>query len=143
MVILLLMHFILIHYWIQNPLIFPKIDWHCLTSTVYSLYPTVNPLYTHCTELLYHTVLHWTAQYLPTDEHCTSLYTTVLGTDQHCTPLYEILTNIALFCHILQHLFFFIICKKKSNWNFVSSKVHSWYQNLDFYILFFAFPIIT
>lgn len=82
--------------WIQKPLLFPKIDRHCLTSTVYSLYPTVNPLYTHCTDLLYHTVttlyratvLHWTALYLPTDQHCTSLYTTVRGTDQHCIPLY-------------------------------------------------------
>ena len=78
--------------WIQKPLLFPKIDRHCLTSTVYSLYPTVNPLYTHCTEPLYHTVSHCTPLYRATVLHCTPLDSTVPThwpalylTVHHCT----------------------------------------------------------
>lgn len=68
--------------------IFPKIDGHCLTPTVQSLYPTVNPLYIHCTEQQYISVLRWTALYLPIDQHCTPRYTTVHCPDQHCTSPY-------------------------------------------------------
>lgn len=55
-------------------------DIYCIFTVTYCKY-TVHSLSRA-------TVLHWTALYLPTDQHCTAIYETVWGTDQHCTPLY-------------------------------------------------------
>ena len=103
------------HYWIQNPLIFPNIDWHCLTSTVHWLYLTVHFTDFHCTPLyptvhfywtaLYPTVHHCTVLLTSTVPHCTPLYRALTSTVPHCTPLYRALTITVPHCTALYYEF--------------------------------------
>lgn len=80
--------FELLHYWIQNSMIFPNIDWLGLTSTEHwlphctfywlPLYPTVPPL------------PHWKFLLISTVYHCTSLLSSRLS---NCKSLYSALTS--------------------------------------------------
>lgn len=130
--------------WIQKPLLFPKIDRHCLTSTVYSLYPTVNPLYTHCTDLLYHTVqshctpldstvpTHWPALYL-TVHHCTGHWPALYPTIHHCTGYWQTLYTTVTHC---TNVFISYLYAWTMNWIFTLFEIKIW-------ICFDSFLLLT